>query len=166
MFIEINPAFLVAALFFLVSGCYLSLCVVTLKNSTKSKLRDNYIASGVCLLVYSLCYGLMTITADETLRRIFWAVGFVSSCLFFSRWLVFSSNIVAIRNRFALRVIHAASLVSVALSMLCVLSNDAVFVMTKHGVHFSYRGSFYFTAAIAYLAVIIFAFLSTFYHWR
>ena len=165
MFAEINPPFLIAALFFLASGCYLYLCIVTLKNSTKSKLRDDYLYGGVCLLIYSLCYGLMTITVNEILCRFFWATGFISSCLFFSRWLVFSSNMVTIKRRFIKHIINAASLISIVISGVCVLSNDAVFVMTKHGVHFSYHNSLYFAVVVIYISIIIFAFLFMFFRW-
>ena len=166
MFVEVNPAFLIASLFFLASGCYLFLCVVTLKNSTKSKLRDDYLSGGICLLVYSLCYGLMTITANEVLCRIFWAVGFISSCLFFSRWLIFSSNMVTIKRTLTKRILNAASVISVIIAVICVFSNDAVFVMTKYGVHFSYHNSAYFIAAIIYLVIVVFAFLLMFLRWR
>ena len=165
MFIEVNPAFLIAVLFFLVSGCYLCLCAVTLKNSTKSKLRDDYLSGGVCLLIYSLCYGFMTITSDETLRRVFWAAGFVASCLFFSRWLVFSSNMVTIKSKHIKLLIKAAPLVSVFLSVACVLSNDTAFIMTEHGVHFSYYNSPYFIAVIIYLSIVVFAFIFMFFRW-
>ena len=166
MFVEMNPAFLMASLFFLVSGCYLYLCVVTLKNSTKSKLRDNYLSGGVCLLIYSLCFGLMTITVDESLCRIFWAVGFVASCVFFPRWLVFSSNMVTIKRKMTKYVIHAATVGTLILSGLCVLSNDTQFVLTKYGVHFSYQKSGYFVAMIIYLSIIIVAFLIIFFRWQ
>ena len=165
MFIETNPAFFIAALFFLVSGCYLFLCVITLKNSTKSKLRDDYVSGGVCLLIYSFCYGMMTITVNEMLRRIFWAIGFMSSCLFFPRWLVFSSNMIVIRKSVTSFVINAASVLSVVIALLCILSNDAVFVMTEYGVQFSYHKSLYFVGMILYLAIIVIAFLAMFFQW-
>ena len=165
MFIEINPAFLVASLFFIVSGCYLYLCVVTLKNNTKSKLRDDYLSGGVCLLIHSLCYGLMTITTDEVLCRVFWSVGFISSCLFFSRWLVFSSNMVTIKRARTKRIISAASILAALISIVCVLSNDTTFTITKYGVHFSYHNSLYFITVIIYLSIITFSFLFMFFRW-
>ena len=165
MFYEVNPAFLIASLFFIVSLCYLLLCIVTLKNSTKSKLRDDYLSGGICLLIHSLCYGLMTISINETLCRIFWAVGFCASSLFFPRWLVFSSNMVTIKQHLTKLVINAASVVAVIISGACILSNDTVFVVTKYGVQFSYHNSLYFIIAIISLSIIVFAFLSMFFRW-
>ena len=165
IFIETNPAFLIASLFFVVSVCYLCLCVFTLKNSTKSKLRDDYLFGGVCLFIYSLCYGLMTITSNESMCRVFWAVGFVSSCLFFSRWLVFSANMVGGTSKTAKCIIGATSVVSLFISGTCVLFGNTVFVTTKYGVQFSYYNSVCFTVAILYLSTIIFTFLVMFFQW-
>ena len=154
-----------ASMFFLVSGCYLFLCIITLKNSTKSKLRDNYLSGGICLLINSLCYGLMTITEGEVWSRIFWAIGFISSCLLFSRWLVFSSNMVTIKRNFIKRLITVAPILSLIIAATCVLSNDAAFVMTEYGVQFSYNNSLYFVAAIVLLLIVSFAFLFVFFRW-
>ena len=82
MFVEINLAYLIASIFFLTSGCYLYLCIVTFTDNTKSTLRNDYLSSGMCLVLYSLCYGLMTIAANEMLCRFFWAVGFISANIF------------------------------------------------------------------------------------
>ena len=165
MFAEVNPAFLIASLFFIVSLCYMCLCIVTLKNSTKSKLRDDYLTGGICLFIHSLCYGLMTITANEVLCRIFWAVGFCASSLLFARWLVFSSNMVAIKHHPTKLVIKVASAGSLIISGICVFSNDAVFVTTKYGVQFSYYNSPYFAIALISLSIIVFAFLAMFLRW-
>ena len=165
MFAEVNPAFLMAVVFFVASGCYLYLCIVTLKNSTQSKLRDDYLSGGICLLIYSLCYGLMTITTNEVLCRIFWGIGFVSSGLFFSRWLVFSSNMITLKSKLIKYMISAASILSVIISGLCVFSNDVTFVMTKYGVHFSYHNSVYFIVANIYITIVIFSFLFMFFRW-
>ena len=165
MFAEINPAFLVASLFFLVSGCYLYLCVVTFTANTKSKSRDDYLSAGLCLVAYSLCYGLMTISANAALCRIFWAVGFVSSCLFFSRWLVFSSNMVPIRHPLARRMIRAGWMLTLLVAVACVLSNDASFIQTPYGMQFSYHGSLLFKAASVYMVLVIVGFLIIFLRW-
>ena len=165
MFVEINPAFLLAVLFFLVSGWYLYLCVVTYKDNTNSKMRNDYLSAGLCLVLYSLCYGLMTITVNETLCRIYWAIGFVSSCLFFSRWLVFSSNMVTIKHAFSRKLINAASAFTVLIASACVLSNDTAFVLTKYGIHFSYHNNFFFRAANVYVSIVIFSFIALFLRW-
>ena len=165
MFIQVNPAFLLASLFFLVAGCYLFLCIVTLKNSTRSKLRNDYLSGGVSLLINSIGYGLMTITVNVQLARIFWAVGFVSGCLLYARWLVFSANMVTVKSRAARWVIRAAPYVCVLLSILCIVSNDAAFSETRYGTQFSFYHSLAFTAMTVFLLVVSLAFLFLFFRW-
>ena len=165
MFAEINLAFLIASLFFVVSWCYTYLCIVALKNSTKSKMRDDYLSGGLCLIIHSFSYGLMTITANATLCRIFWAVGFSASCLFFARWLVFSSNMVTIKHHLTNRIIQSTSVIAVIIPGICVLSNDTVLVTTKYGVQFSYHGSLNFIVAFIYLSIVVFAGLAMFFRW-
>jgi len=165
MFADISPAYLIASLFFLASGCYLYLSVVTFKNNTKSKSRNDYLSAGLCLILYSFFYGLMTIAANEILIRAFWAVGFTSGCLFFSRWLLFSSNMAMIKYKKTRSMISASSVLTVFFCVFCVLSNDAVFVSTRYGVQFSYHKSLVFIAAIFYIAIMIVAFLILFFRW-
>ena len=165
-FIEINPPFLVASLFFLVCGCYLYLYIVTVTENTKSKSRNDYLSAGMCLVLYSLSYGLMTITANEVFCRFFWAVGFISSCLFFSRWLVFSSNMAPIGNPLARRMVSATFALSLIISITCVLSGDAVFVMTRYGVQFSYHNSIFFMVATVFIAIVSLAFIFLFFRWQ
>ena len=165
MFAEISPAGLISALFFLVGGCYLYLCVVMFTGNTKSKIRDNYLSAGLCLALYSLSFGLMTITVNEILCRVFWAVGFISGYMVFSRWLMFSSNMVTIKRNFVKRLISAVSVVTLLISVLCVFSNDVVFITTRYGVHFSYHNSSIFIVAVIYITLVIFAFLFLFFRW-
>ena len=165
MFLDIDPAFLIAFLFFIVCGCYLYLCFITLKNSTKSIMRDDYLSAGFCLALYSLCYGLMTITVDEIWCRTFWAVGFIAGCLFFSRWLIFSSNMVTIKYSHTRRILNAVSILALIISIICVWSNDTIFVRTKYGMSYSYHHSLFFKVAIIYMAIIIIAFIFLFFRW-
>ena len=166
MFLEINPAFLTAVLFFLVSGCYLYLCIITFTSNTRSKSRNDYLSTGLCLVLYSLCYGLMTITANDTLRRIFWSIGFIASCLFFSRWLVFSANMVSIKHPFSRQLIRLAPLLSLALSVLCVLSDDVTFEWAKYGYRFSYHNGLLFQITVIYTTLVILAFLFLYIRWH
>jgi len=165
MFAEINPAFLAAALFFLTSGCYLYLSVVTFVKNSESKTRNAYLSAGFCLFLYSLFYGFMTITVNETLSRIFWSIGFTSGCLFFSRWLLFTSNMVAIRSKVLKRMIGATTVITVFISALCVFSNDAVFIATGYGTQFSYQKSLFFIIALIYISILIIAVLVLNFRW-
>ena len=165
MFATIDPAYIIASLFFLASGCYLYLCIVTFRNNSRSKTRNDYMSAGMCLAVCSLCYALMTITISETLRLVLWAVGFTVGCLFFSRWLIFSSNMVIFKYKKTKYLLKAAPVLSVLLCLLCVFSNDIEFVMTDYGVQFSYQNSVFFMVLIAFLVVVVFASLFMFYRW-
>ena len=166
VFVEINPPILVAFLFFLVCGCYLYLYIVTVTENTNSKSRNDYLSAGMCLVLHSLSFGLMTITANAVLCRFFWAVGFISSCLFFSRWLMFSSNMAPISNHLARRMVSATSVLAVIISLACVFSGDAVFIMTRYGVQFSYHNSIYFMVAIVFIAIVSLAFIFLFFRWQ
>ena len=165
MFAEINPAYIVATLFFIVSGCYLYLCVVAFSENTKSKIRDDYLSAGICLVLYSLGYGLMTITVNEILCRIFWAIGFASGYLFFTRWLLFSSNLITIKRKSIKRMIDMTSVLAVAIAILCIVSNDTVFVATKYGNQFTYQKSILFIIAIIYITLVVFSFITVFFWW-
>ena len=70
MFAEINPAYLVATLFFITGGCYLYLCALLCIGNIHTQLLRNYLIVGMHLAVVSLCYGLMTIAENETLLRL------------------------------------------------------------------------------------------------
>jgi len=155
MFVDVSPAFLIARLFFLVCGCYLFLCVIAFRNSTKSVFRNDYLFAGLCLIIYSLSYGLMTITLNEELCRVFWAFGFLASFLFFTRWLMFISNMLSIKRVFTRRLINAATVLAMITSGICVLSNEATFVINEVGVHFSYYNSLVFRIAIIFIFVIV-----------
>ena len=167
MFIDVTPAFLIASLFFIVSGCYLYLCVITLKTNTKSKARNDYLSGGVCLFIYSLSFGLLTITNpdNEVLCRVFWAIGFTSSCFFFSRWLVFSTNMITLKHNLIKQIFNVLSFVTLIICALCIVSNDTTFELTKYGIHFSYNNSIFFKIANIYLIIITIAFLVIFFRW-
>jgi signal transduction histidine kinase/CheY-like chemotaxis protein len=165
MFAETNPAYLIAALFFLTSGFYLYLYIVTFISNTKSKLRSDYLLSGLCLILYSLFYGLMTITVNDMLCRIFWACGFVSGFIFFPRWLLFSSNMVVIKHEAVRHMIKAVSYLTAMVSVLCVLLNNTAFVFTGYGAQFSYQNSLLFKIAIIYITIIIIALLIIDFRW-
>jgi len=107
----------------------------------------------------------MTITVNEILIRIFWACGFISSYLFFSRWLLFSTNLIETKYKNTRNIFRSLSGLAAVISVVCVLSNDAVFVITKYGVQFSYQNSLFFMAATIYLTIIIITTLFLFFRW-
>ena len=165
MFLEINPAFLVASLYFLVSICYLILCIITFVNSTKSKMRNQYISSGASLLVGSFSYGMMTISNNEIMCQVFWAVGFASLALFFARWLAFSSSLIEIKNIYLRRFIASSTLLTLIIAGMCIFSNETVFFITKYGVQFSYSNSVFFKVAIIFFTIVACSFIIIFLQW-
>ena len=170
MIIKLSPAYLVAFLFFLTSAFYMYLFTVTFRTNSNSKARNDYLSAGVSLATGSFFYGLMTITVDETLSRVLWAAGFITGCLFFSRWLLFSSNLVSARRKNIRRkdvrlVINTASVATVILCFVCVFSNKAVFTLTDYGMQFSYQHSLLFMLVTAVLTITIAALLFMHIRW-
>ena len=159
MFAEINPAFLIALMFFIVCGCYLYLVVTTYKDNIKSTMQKHYMLAGTCLFLSSLFFGLMTITLNEILSRIFWAIGFTSLCLFFSRWLLFSSNLVKLKNKDTARIIGATPILTVLVCALFIFSDGTVFVPTKYGVQFFYNTNIFIMIVIAFISIIALVFM-------
>ncbi|MCL2624491.1 MAG: ATP-binding protein [Planctomycetaceae bacterium] len=165
MFAEINPAYLVAALFFFTSGCLLYLSVNLYTDTAKSKLRWNYMIVGFHLTFFSLFYGLMTIAENETLLRLSWAGGFIASCLFYPRWVLFLSNIVTFQFRVSYQFFKATYVLTLLVSLLCVLSNDVVFVPTKYGNQFSYQSSPLFITTFILISLFIIIFMVLHVRW-
>ena len=165
MFAEINPVYLIATLFFLTSGYNVYLFTVTLTSNTRSKTRNDYLSAGLCLAISSLCYGLMTITLNEIPSRIFWALGFISGYVFFSRWLMFLSNMVTIKRKNTRRIFIAICILAALFSVICVFSNNTVFLIARYGTRFSYQNSLVFKAAIVYLAFMVIMALALCFKW-
>ena len=159
MFAEINPAYLIALMFFLVGGVYIYLLVGSYKSNAQSKMRRNYMLGGIWLLLASFFYGIMIITGNDTMSRIFWALGFISSCLFFPLWLYFSSNLIMIKSKIGSRLIIIAPYLTALICIVCIVSNDTVFVQTKLGVQFYYNTNIFFIIVFALITIMAIAFM-------
>ena len=159
MFTEINPAYLIALIYFLVSGVYIYLLVGSYKSNARSKMRRNYMMGGIWLLFASTFYGIMTISGNETMSRVFWALGFTSINLFFPMWLFFSSNLITIKKKINKQVITIAPFVTALFCIACVISNNTDFVQTKFGVQFNYDTNVLFLATFALIAVMATTFM-------
>ncbi|MCL2831561.1 MAG: response regulator [Treponema sp.] len=165
MFADVNPAYLTADLFFLISGSYFFMCILALLGTAKSKLRKSYLSVGICLGLFSFLYGLMTIAKNETLLRICWAGGFVCGCIFYPAWILFMSNMVKFKTRMTLFAFKAAFVITAFISMLSFFSNDVVFVQTRIGNQFSYQNSLYFKAVFFLITIFIIIILALNYRW-
>jgi PAS domain-containing protein len=165
MFAKINPAYLVATLFFLTSGCYLYLCALTCTRRAYTKLLRDYLIVGVLLAVFSLLYGLMTIADNKTLLRFCWAGGFIAGCLFYPRWVIFLSNMVSFQFRGTSLLIKAVYALTILFSLLCVCSRDVVFVKTDYGNQFSYPTSPLFLTIFVLISFLTLLFMVLHVRW-
>ena len=146
MFADMHTPYMITALFFLVCVAYIYASIMTLANDPMSKSRRDYFLAGIVLSLSCLFYGMMTIAISERVRW-FWAAGFIPFFLFLPAWIRFISNIVTIKNK-VLRIIARRILLIVCLiiAVICVASDEVVFVNTAYGYQFSYQGSLLFKA--------------------
>jgi len=165
MFAEINQAYLVATLFFITSGCYLYLCTLLCTGSVITKLLRDYLIVGVHLAVFSLCYGLMTIAENEMLLRFSWTVGFIAGCLFYPRWVLFLSKAVTLKFRATSQIFKAAHVLTVLISVLCILSDDVAFIATKYGNQFAYPNSPIFKTTFILISLFLIIFMVLHVRW-
>jgi len=165
MFEDVNPAYLIANLFFLISGSYIFMCILLLLGTAKSKLRNNYLSVGIFLVLFSFFYGLMTIAKNETLLRICWAGGFICGCMFYPAWLLFMSNMVKFKTRITLLAIRASFVITAFISLLSFFSNDVVFIKTGIGNQFSYQNSLFFKGVFFLISIFIIVILVLNYRW-
>jgi|GEM_PF-4088682 len=166
IFIEMNPAYLIALMFFLICGGYIYLAAQTILSDYKSKLHWEHLTAVTCVVFSSLFYGLMTVAGNETALKFFWAVGFVSYSMFLPTWLRFTSNMVKFRfslTRPIFRVVLIA--VSFFISLLCVLSDRVVFKSTPYGNQFSFNGSLLFQIMVVYVFLLCIAVVASHIKW-
>jgi len=155
MFIELNMAYMVAFLFFLTAAGYIYTAVFSIINDPKSKLRRECFTAVLFIVSACLFYGLMTIAENETLRRVFWGIAFVSYLLFLPLWIRFSSNMIEIRSTIIKHILRWGLIaVTAVVSLLCLLSREVSFVLTPLGNQFTYYGSSTFVMLSIYVFII------------
>jgi len=154
MFIDINPAYLTALMFFLACGGYVFLSLISRLGNTGVRTRQLYGVTSVLLFLYSFNYGLMTISVSETLRHIFWAIGFSSGLLFFPVWVLFLLYMVPPKNMIVMYISKAFIVIGVIIALFCVFSREVVFFMTVTGNQFSYYNSVSFITALVFTAIM------------
>ena len=154
IFLLLEPAYLIAAMFFLACICYLYLTVATSTGNIDTRMRRYYIATGICVVLFNLFYGLMTITVNESLRHVFWVIGFVSGFMFFPTWLMFLLNSVANEYRYKNAVIKTIYFLTALISVLCVASGGTELVTKGLGSQFNYQRSLIFIIAFIYASVL------------
>ena len=155
MFAELNPAYVIAFVFFLTSGSYLYLSIALYTGNAGSKMLMDYFIVGTCLFLYSFFYALMTILENEALLRVFWAGGFFFGCIFYPRWILFLSNMVTFRFKMTAPLTKVALVATAILAAACIYSGDAVFIPTRLGNQFSYQNSIIFLALFALILLLL-----------
>jgi len=154
MFVELNPAYLVATLFFLTSAGYIVASVITYNGNIETRTQRDYLATGAYLVTFSLFYGLMTIAGNETLFRVFWALGFIAGFVFFPGWILFLSSKAYPDSKPLRYTLLSIFFITILIAVLCVISNEARMVVTVYGNRFSYHGSVIFRVAFIHLTLL------------
>ena len=168
MFKEMNPAYIIAMLFFLFCGGYIYTFVQAIISDFRSRLQREYLSAVICVVFSCLFYGFMTIAENEAWRSYFWAAGFVSYFMFLSMWIRFASNMFTIKHKFTkIMARYVLIIITLLFSVICVLSNKVVFVDSRYGTQFSYGGSLLFQIIAIYVFLLsVFICVSHIMWWR
>ena len=158
--------YLFALLYIITSVSYMFLGAYTLVADIKSKARRLYMIAIVWLMVWSLMYGLMLISGNETTALFFWRIGFIANSLFFPGWIHFLIYVTGykLKNKLWLLFLYAGSII---LSFLGVALGDVIFEQTRFGFLFSYGVYPIFKVSVVYFfALFLIMGLLHFYWWR
>ncbi|MCL1863001.1 MAG: ATP-binding protein [Defluviitaleaceae bacterium] len=132
----------VAVLFIIVAFATLSIILFAIVNDPSSRLRRDYIFASSLLIVFSLSYGLMTITANEELTRIYWSIGFVANLVFYSSWLLCMTNVLKLKHEGKIRLLLLVMMyVTFSIALLFVSFGDVTIIKTMLGNQFSYKAN-------------------------
>jgi len=154
MFIQLNPAYLIALMFFFAGCIYIIMTLISTLGNTGVRTRRIYNATSVLLVIYSVNYGLMTITAHDTLRQVFWAFGYSAGLLFFPVWIFFLLHMIPPKKDI-IRYISACSIgVAVIIALLCIFLGETVFYSTDYGTRFLYHGNIYFIIGLGFTSFL------------
>ena len=121
----------------------------------KPTMRWKFLFQLICLSVWSLSYGMMTVSASEAPAKLFWAVGFIAINLFVVAWYNFLTSFTAQESATNNRVIILLFSVAVIFSLVTVTSNDVRFIKTAFGYQYTFERSRVFIAIIIYLLIPI-----------
>jgi len=156
---------LIMVFLFLISASYLIITVLNIIFELKTKLRQYYIKVALCSALTSFFFGLMTVSNSALLTRIFWAIGFVSGCLFFPQLWGFLISNIKLKRYWIKYIVQASTYLTAALAVLCVFSDDVTFVQTAFGNQFSYNTSPLFTVMFVLLFALAIVSMGTFLVW-
>jgi len=155
MFLEINLAYIIALLFLVASGCYSYIFVVTNMSFTPSPIRRDYLFTTAYLSAFCLSYGFMTVAVDPTLIHFFWACGFYIACVYNTRWIRCFSQLMPFETKYAKLISRIFAATTTVITILCILSGDVQFEMTRFGNQFSYNNGIFFKLAFLNFSALI-----------
>ncbi|MCL2821604.1 MAG: response regulator [Firmicutes bacterium] len=89
LFHFLDTAFIVAFFYLVGAGTYCFISLLTYLTDRKSKVRREYLYASFCLMLSCFFYGMMAVTHNDILLRIFWGLGMLFGCLFLPRWVIF-----------------------------------------------------------------------------
>ena len=154
MFIEMDPAYIIAGMLTLTSCGYVIFSALSTHGNSGVKVRHIFNIASILLIFYSFCYALMTVAVNEQLRFIFWVVGFSSGLIFFPVWCLFLVHMVLPKKKAIVHLAQAAIVVAAVIAVLCVISDDVSFLLTRYGYQFSYTNSLIFNIALVFAFVL------------
>lgn len=156
--------FAIAALLEIISLGFLVIGVLTLQADPKSRMRQLYMATCLCLMCWSSFYGYMTVAGSFVLAQQFWAVGFAACCMMFPFWLHFLLHIADIRLPHRPLWIAPFYAASAFLAVMAIASGGTEFVRTEFGNQFLYTGP-WIRAALVFIMFEIAVFCVVQVYW-
>jgi len=160
-----NWGIFIAILLLLTSVSYLCLIVSTFVSDTMTKIRRNYILVITTLVLSSFFYGLMKISDQDALTRIFWAFGFVTGWMLFPLWLMFLSSIADINNKTVKIILSITPFILAAVLLLCIFTGGINIVHTQYGNQFAYSTNYPFIILFICMTLFSIGIVSSYIIW-
>jgi len=151
MFAQINNSYFIALIYFAVTLIYSSFIYPIYKSRNQFKQWREYLSCAIFLLSACISYGLLIITVQDTLRVIFWAVGFSSLIIFVSVWIRFASSMITIKNNFLNRYGKIYIIfIAIITALICIIYLNPVFVFTPFGTQYIFTNTFPVVILLSY----------------
>ncbi len=150
-----NWPFLIALLLLLTCESYLIIGISTLKADVQSRMRRVYMLACFSLAMWALCFGVMGLVGRVWFMRLFWALGFFASSMFFPSWLHFLTHLSSFRPRWVQLLKPLCYLLSGSLSLFCICTQAVRFENTPLGNQFSYGDSSAFRLTILFFMALV-----------
>ncbi len=131
-----NWTYCISIILVLTGISFLILCVSSFMVDRKSKMRRLYNQAGLLLAIWSLSYGFMTVSKEPIAIKLFWSMGFFTSCMFFPAWLIFISALTESKGKLIRIFKFFCIFMTVITAMVCIATEKVVFVDSQFGTQF------------------------------